>query len=95
MKHTTTELVSSFKSSGLTQKEFCTREKIALSTLQYHLRKSRKQRSWKKKEGTGNFLPLLISNKESHSKASSKTVLLLHGEISIEELSELFGMVLR
>jgi hypothetical protein len=95
MKHATSELVRSFNSSGLTQKDYCTRHKIALSTLQYHLRKSRKFNTRKKKVANGNFLPLLISNQKSPSKVSSKTLLLLHGEISTEELSELFGMVLR
>jgi hypothetical protein len=41
MGHRTEILVEAFKSSGLTQKEYCVQNGIGLDTLKYHLYKKR------------------------------------------------------
>jgi len=41
MGHRTEILVEAFKSSGLTQKEYCVQHGIGLDTLKYHLYKNR------------------------------------------------------
>ena len=91
----TAKLVSSFKSSGLTQKEFCSKQKIALSTLQYHLSKSRKSVSKDTKVTGGSFLPLRINQVPYPPATGSKTVLLLHGDIQTTAIAELFRTIAR
>jgi len=80
MANKTSELVSSYKASGLSRKEYCVKHGIASSTLDYHLRKSEKQ-----KHSVGTFLPIKIRK----SNTATKTVVLLHGAISTTEIAEL------
>ena len=43
MKRDFLELASQWPSSGITQKEFCSKHQIAYQTFQYYLRKSRRK----------------------------------------------------
>jgi hypothetical protein len=78
------DLISRFQASGLTQKQFCTTESISVSTLQYHLKKSRS-------ETIGlSAAPAFISlPREGESKVS--TLVILKGRFSLPELSEFIG----
>ena len=79
MRYKTQELVSSFKSSGLSQKDYCLRHGIVASTLSYHLNKLKRA-----KETGGTFLPLHVKR----SSTDSKTVVIFHGELSLPEVAE-------
>lgn len=87
MAYKTTELVSLYKKSGLSQRQYCDKNEIALSTLYYHVKKLEKQ----SRQPVGRFLPLSVkrANDDDNNKSKTKTVLLLHGEISVSEIAEL------
>jgi hypothetical protein len=41
MSYETKELVKRYQASGITQKDFCNKNSVPLSTLQYHLQKNK------------------------------------------------------
>jgi hypothetical protein len=53
-------LVDSFRASGMTRTAFCQRNKIALSTLDWWLRKLRDEQAGSSDSGGGKTLPLFI-----------------------------------
>jgi orotate phosphoribosyltransferase-like protein len=69
MQHSTETIVSQYKASGLTQKEFCNSKSISLNTLQYHLKKSRKTA----KPALPAFLPV------SQQSSSAMRVIIIDG----------------
>ena len=87
MAHDTKTLVSQFQASGLSQKEFCEGKGIAVSTLQYHLGKFRKNKQ--------NTLPgsnTLLSAKHfvplhlAQAQRTATTVIIVQGNFSKDEL---------
>jgi hypothetical protein len=54
------------KGAGLTQRQFCQNNNIALSTFQFHLRKYRQQ-SIADSEPIAHFIPLTLSDQASPS----------------------------
>jgi len=42
MSYETKDLVKRYQTSGMTQKDFCNKNSVPLSTLQYHLHKNRR-----------------------------------------------------
>lgn len=56
MRHRTDGLIKELQKSGLSQKEFCAKHSISVSTLQYHLKKNRVEHS-EKPRGFISILP--------------------------------------
>jgi len=84
----TEELLSDYHASDLSQKAFCAKRKIALSTFHYHLSKFHKNKANKnRRQKNGYFVPLVAAPKE-HSK--QKTLLFIRGDISLSEIAALY-----
>jgi len=92
MAQDTAKLVSAFKASGLTQKAFCAQRGIAVSVLQYHLRKERTAvENREEHSGTGRFIPLHLNT----GGLSQRTVVVLHGGFGTEEIAAVVRSVCR
>jgi hypothetical protein len=95
MAHNTHELVSAFRASGLTQKEFCAQRGIATSALQYHITKIRKQSLEDDSESShspnGCFIPLHTPG----SPSTFRTVVVMHGQIGASEIAQLVQAMVR
>ena len=87
MTHDTTELVSAFQSSDMTQKEFCNRRGIAVSSLQYHLKKSRNEKKQLPQLAAGQFVHLPITR----SDISPVSVTIIRGEFTTRQLCDLLA----
>lgn len=74
MRHSTWELVERFQKSNLTLKDFCTSTKVPLSSLKYHLQKSRLGLSSRQQQNP-TFIPL----KPVHVYDSFESVIILRG----------------
>ena len=86
MIYDTNHLISQLKESGLTQREFCEKNKIPVSTLAYHLRKKKESeqeenQSFIKKD----FIPVSLSNNSESSESYS--IVIVKGAFSPESLS--------
>lgn len=87
MAYITEELVSSYKSSGLPRKQYCAQNDIAVSALQYHIKKYNAQKAATDyKCSTDSFIPI----KPSATVKKSRTVLLIKGDIELSEIIKLF-----
>lgn len=95
MAQNTEKLVSAYKSSGLTQREFCKNRGIAVSSLQYHLLKSKKNSTKNVNISKGTFLPVSISRESTKVNSLDRTVILIHGNIQIPEISQLLQTLSR
>jgi hypothetical protein len=83
MSYNTSDLVAQYRSSGLAQKQFCTKHTIALSTLQYHLRKGRLTQS--AKALPPGFIPLKVSP----ASTPMSTIAIIRGNFPLSQISEL------
>jgi hypothetical protein len=86
MPHDTEQLIGDYRSSKLSQAAFCKEKSIPMSTLQYHLHKSKAKAQPQMKE----FLPILPAG--SMQKIAD-TVIILHGNIRASQLAELIGKI--
>lgn len=83
-KYDTQELVSALKDSGLTHKEYCSRNGIPASTLAYHLKKHRKNRdTGLENTGRQSFVP--VDLKPAGNNRVS-TLIIYKGDLSCDEL---------
>lgn len=93
MGHDTGALVAEFRSSGMTQKRFCAKKRIAVSALQYHLSKFRRhKREGAKKDPQkpiGQFIPLQLQQ----TSGEVATIVIVRGTFGRGELSELLRAV--
>jgi hypothetical protein len=67
----TKDLISSYRTSGLTQKEFCVKEGISQSALQYHLYKSKSHPSFgrdQEEASSGSFIYSIENSRTYPSK---------------------------
>lgn len=87
MAYNTEELVTSYRKSGLTCKQYCAQHDIAVSALQYHIKKYNAQNAAKDyKHSNGSFIAI----QPSAITKKSCTVLLLKGDIQLSEIIKLF-----
>jgi hypothetical protein len=93
MIHETKALVGEYRSSGLTQKEFCSRKQIAVSALQYHLSKLKKRKGTNgdksRSSCPGRFIPLQFG----HTGSPATTVVIVRGSFDRGEVAELVRTV--
>jgi hypothetical protein len=81
MPHNTEQLIREYRASKLSQKAFCKEKNIPLSTLQYHLQKSRS----KAQTPSNEFIPILPGVLPKHPS----TIIILRGDFSIPRVAEL------
>jgi hypothetical protein len=67
-------LVKLFRASGMTRRAFCSRNKIALSTLDWWLRKVRDEQSGSSDSVKEKSMPLFIPITHERSGANSNTI---------------------
>ena len=79
MSYETKDLVARYKASGLTQKEFCEKNSVPHSTLQYHLQKFRE------KNAMPGFIP--VSMPKATGTASS--IVIIRGNYSSAQIAEM------
>jgi len=89
MAHDTNELVRAFQSSKMTRKDFCLRRGIAVSALQYHLKKYRNEKKQPAGNAPGQFLPLPVQRPDS----SLLSVIIIRGEFTARQLGDLLAAV--
>lgn len=82
MRHNTRDLVSRFKTSGMTQQRFCARHSVPLSTLQYYLKRERQKNSVPVARPA--FIPLTPPVADA-----PMTIMIIRGRFSKEQLSQL------
>lgn len=82
MAHKTKELVRRYQASGLTQSDFCKKHSVPLSTLHYHISRSRQE---KDSANPSNFLTL----NRGVSLSDSQTILIVHGRFSTQQIAVL------
>jgi hypothetical protein len=83
MRQNPSELIAAFRSSGQTQKDFCSRRSISVGTLQYHLRKMKPELP---AAGPAGFIAL---TPETLRRSEEGTVVILRGRFSPSLLVEL------
>ena len=81
MRQNTEQLISDYRTSKLSQKAFCKEKSIPLSTLQYHLQKSKN----KVQRPSNEFIPILPGVLPKHLS----TIIILRGDFSISRVAEL------
>jgi hypothetical protein len=86
MKHSTTELISRYRKSGLTQHKFCDEFKIPHSTLQYHLHKSKAAKH--KSSSVSGFL----SFPAPPQTLTNATIIVVHGSFTVDQIAEIIGI---
>jgi hypothetical protein len=93
MELTDKSLVPTFKSSGLTQKEFCSKHDISLVKLQYHLYRKKEKAIKANKEVSPKARPAFISfGKQertdlNQNEETSKAITIIHGRFNPKELA--------
>jgi hypothetical protein len=88
MQRKTQEVVTAFQASKLTQKAFCEKNSIGMSTLQYHLKKTRRANLPKNNE----FIPIVP--KADHFSPNA-TIVIINGRFSISQISDLLQRISR
>jgi len=88
MRRKTQEVITAFQASKLTQKAFCEKNSIGMSTLQYHLKKNRKVNLPKKNE----FIPIVP---QANHFSSDATIVIISGKFSVSQLSDLLQRISR
>jgi hypothetical protein len=88
MQRKTQEVITAFQASKLTQKAFCEKNSIGMSTLQYHLKKNRRANLPKKNE----FIPIIP---KAEHLASNATIVIINGKFSMSQISDLFQRISR
>jgi hypothetical protein len=84
MAHNTFALVTKYHTSGLPQKKFCDKHSLALSTLQYHLKKSKEHRN-NRPAGFISFpRPVAAANARS-------TVAIIRGEFTPAQIAQIIS----
>jgi len=91
MAQDTKQLVSQYRKSGLTRKQFCARKGISVSALQYHLGKERSgvaggAEDWAPGSAPGHFVRVDVEDGSQRSR--SRTVMVIRGDIGSDELCE-------
>lgn len=84
MAHDTTELIKQYRESGLTQKKFCDKFKLPLSTLQYHLHKS----TWQQKNSS---VSRFISFPAPIQPLTGATIVMVRGSFTPDQIVEIIG----
>jgi len=82
MSHDTKELLTQYKRSGLTRKEFCNKNSVSISTLQYHFGKSKQNTHIQKSLSAG-----FISVPVSRPVPVSSTIVVIRGNYSPGEIA--------
>lgn len=86
MAHRTRGLAARYRSSGLTQSQFCKNQSVSLSTLHYHLRRDRNASPLPLATSPG-FVPLTVLP----SNLPERTIVMIRGRFSVAELSQLLN----
>lgn len=82
MSYDTKELLTQYKKSGLTRKEFCNKNSVSISTLQYHFGKS-KQISHIQKSPRPGFVSVPVSR----PAPVPSTIVVIRGNYSPGEIA--------
>ena len=88
MQRKTQDIVTSFHTSNLTRKEFCEKNSIGMSTLQYHLKKNRRANLPKNNE----FIPIVP---KAENLASDAAIVIINGKFSVAQISDLLQRIRR
>ena len=83
MNNTGDLLIQEFKSSGLTQQEFCEQRSIPVERLRYHLYKKGQQRKSCVHRGSSPFVKLV----SSEAVPVSRPYTIIFGQFTIKELT--------
>ncbi len=75
------EIVTRFHSSGLTQKAFCATESISVSALQYHLKKIKRAQPESQPKA-----PSFISLSAQNDCSASRSVVVVRGRFGVSEI---------
>jgi hypothetical protein len=86
MPYNTQELLTQYKKSGLTRKEFCKKNSISLTALQYHFDKSKQVTSSQKQPR-----PSFISVPVSAPAPVSSTIVVIRGNYSASEIAAIIN----
>ncbi len=89
MPYNTQELISKFRSSGLTQTAFCKKNSLRLSTLHYHLRRSADAAA--KPENNARFIPLAVPKR--FEDAAVQTIAIVRGCFTGEQIASLIRRI--
>jgi hypothetical protein len=85
MSYETKDLVKRYQLSGLTQKDFCGKNSIPHSTLQYHLHKNRRTSSKPSTPLAPGFIPVSMPK----ASATSSSIVLIRGSYSPIQIAEM------
>lgn len=88
MQRKTQEVVTAFQASKLTQKAFCEKNSIGMSTLQYHLKKNRRAYLPKNNE----FIPIVP---KAEKLSSDATIVIINGKLTMSQISDLLQRINR
>lgn len=87
MAFDTNHLISQLKESDLTQRAFCEKNKIPVSTLAYHLRKQKNAESGNNKSPVQDqFIP--VSFNENPLSNDTCSIIIVKGSFSMKSVSE-------
>jgi hypothetical protein len=84
MSYKTKDLVKQYQSSGLTQKEFCDKNSVPHSTLQYHLHKNRAASKPSKTSFPG-FIPVSMPKPPQ----ATSSIVFIRGNYSPIQIAEM------
>lgn len=89
MAFDTNHLIAQLKESGLTQRAFCEKNEIPVSTLAYHLRKQKNAQtgSDQKTPFQDQFIPVSLTGNSGPNGPCS--IIIVNGTFSLESLSAL------
>ena len=88
MQRKTQDVATAFHASNLTRKEFCEKNSIGISTLQYHLKKNRRANLPKNNE----FIPIIP---QANHLSSDATIVIINGKFSVPQISDLLQRISR
>jgi hypothetical protein len=88
MQRKTQDVVTAYQASKLSQKAFCEKNSIGMSTLQYHLKKNRKA----SKPKTDEFIPIIP---RPDYLSSDATIVIINGKFSVSQMSDLLSRISR
>jgi hypothetical protein len=89
MSYETKDLVKRYRSSGMTQKDFCDKNSVPLSTLQYHLHKN-KRTSKPFKVSVPGFIPVSLPKPPQ----TTSSMVIIRGIYSPTQITEMVKGVL-
>ncbi len=88
MQRKTQDVIAAFQASKLTQKAFCEKNSIGMSTLQYHLKKNRRANLQKNND----FIPIVP---KAEHLALDATIVIINGRFSMSQVSDLLQRISR